>query len=221
MKKCPKCGLDHADYLLVCSVCDVRLQRIGEKYSEPQDRKESNKYEEAPIQNEQDEFIKNIGNAPFEDIFLALESEFEDLHEVIKQYFTVEKIILNTEFCAEDKSYLLEKLHDYDNEDAKELIRSSEKEIRDARLWDIKRKISQKTREMYGDVPSDSKRTPIPDDVKDAVWRRDGGKCVRCGSQERLEFDHMIPVSKGGSDTARNIQLLCEKCNREKSDNIG
>ncbi len=56
----------------------------------------------------------------------------------------------------------------------------------------------------------------IPDDVKDAVWRRDEGRCVKCKSNEKLEFDHIIPVSKGGSNTKRNVQLLCEKCNREK-----
>jgi len=63
-------------------------------------------------------------------------------------------------------------------------------------------------------------REPIPEEVKFFVWRRDGGKCVKCGSKENLEFDHIIPLSKGGSNTARNIQLLCEKCNREKSDKI-
>jgi hypothetical protein len=57
----------------------------------------------------------------------------------------------------------------------------------------------------------------ISQDVKDKVWRRDEGKCVNCGSNEKLEFDHIIPFSKGGSNTYRNIQLLCEKCNREKS----
>ena len=57
--------------------------------------------------------------------------------------------------------------------------------------------------------------------VKDKVWKRDGGKCVECGSNENLEFDHIIPHSKGGANTYRNIQLLCEPCNRSKSAKIG
>ncbi|MCL5611961.1 MAG: HNH endonuclease [Chloroflexi bacterium] len=63
-------------------------------------------------------------------------------------------------------------------------------------------------------------RQPIPDDVKMFVWKRDQGKCAICGNQNNLEFDHIIPVSKGGSNTARNLQLLCESCNRKKSSNI-
>jgi Holliday junction DNA helicase RuvB len=63
-------------------------------------------------------------------------------------------------------------------------------------------------------------RQGIPSEVRREVWRRDGGKCVRCGSRENLEYDHIIPVSKGGSNTARNIELLCENCNRAKSDTV-
>lgn len=59
-------------------------------------------------------------------------------------------------------------------------------------------------------------REPIPEDIQAFVWRRDGGRCVKCGSQERLEFDHIIPLAKGGSNTERNIQLLCEYHNRMK-----
>ena len=64
-------------------------------------------------------------------------------------------------------------------------------------------------------------RQRISEEVQIFVWRRDGGKCVICGSQENLEFDHIIPISKGGSNTARKIQLLCERCNRSKGNKIG
>jgi len=68
---------------------------------------------------------------------------------------------------------------------------------------------------------SSSGNRQISQGVKDDVWNRDGGICVYCGSNENLEFDHIIPFSKGGSNTYRNIQLLCEPCNRSKSDKIG
>ena len=64
-------------------------------------------------------------------------------------------------------------------------------------------------------------REPIPRNVQREVWQRDGGQCVRCGSNENLEYDHIVPVSKGGANTVRNIQLLCEPCNRSKGANIG
>lgn len=64
------------------------------------------------------------------------------------------------------------------------------------------------------------KRETIPQHVKDKVWQRDNGMCVDCGSKEKLEFDHIIPFSKGGSSSYRNLQLLCEPCNRKKHDNL-
>lgn len=67
--------------------------------------------------------------------------------------------------------------------------------------------------------PSEDVRK-IPQTVKLLVWRRDQGQCGLCGSREQLEFDHIIPVAKGGSNTERNIQLLCARCNRSKSDRI-
>jgi HNH endonuclease len=63
-------------------------------------------------------------------------------------------------------------------------------------------------------------REPIPADVRAFVWRRDQGRCVRCDNTEKLEYDHIIPLAKGGSNTERNIQLLCESCNRSKGTTI-
>ncbi len=68
--------------------------------------------------------------------------------------------------------------------------------------------------------PSTTRRERITEDVRSEVWRRDKGQCARCGSRERLEFDHIVAVSLGGGNTARNIELLCETCNRAKSNSI-
>ena len=72
-----------------------------------------------------------------------------------------------------------------------------------------------------GEIMVEAKRPPIPKDIADAVYQRDGGKCVYCGASENLQFDHIIPFSKGGVTTIENLQLLCQKCNLEKSNHIG
>ncbi|MFM7671802.1 MAG: HNH endonuclease [Bacteroidota bacterium] len=53
--------------------------------------------------------------------------------------------------------------------------------------------------------------------TKQLVFARDGGACRCCGSSASLEYDHIIPFSCGGSSVPSNIQLLCLKCNRSKS----
>lgn len=60
----------------------------------------------------------------------------------------------------------------------------------------------------------------IPEVVRSTVWRRDRGRCVDCESQLDLEFDHIIPFSKGGASSENNLQLLCRTCNGKKSDRI-
>ena len=71
-----------------------------------------------------------------------------------------------------------------------------------------------------GGAIDEARRERIPEDVRTFVWRRDGGRCVTCGNSDNLEFDHIIPVSRGGSSTSKNVQLLCAECNRKKRDHI-
>lgn len=56
----------------------------------------------------------------------------------------------------------------------------------------------------------------IKNETKTEVLVRDNHKCQSCGSDKKLEFDHIVPVSKGGSSEANNLQLLCRSCNRSK-----
>lgn len=65
------------------------------------------------------------------------------------------------------------------------------------------------------------RRRIIPTETKLVVWKRDGGKCVKCGATDELHFDHDLPWSKGGTSiTSANVQLLCARHNLSKSDRI-
>lgn len=64
-----------------------------------------------------------------------------------------------------------------------------------------------------------SQNRNISEDVKKEVSQRDGGKCKCCGSTYNIEYDHIVPYSKGGSNKTCNIQLLCQTCNRSKNNN--
>ena len=65
----------------------------------------------------------------------------------------------------------------------------------------------------------------IPDDVRDAVWMRDGGQCAfhgadgtRCGSKHGLQIDHEIPFAAGGTNDISNLRLLCAAHNRRAAE---
>lgn len=70
------------------------------------------------------------------------------------------------------------------------------------------------------DEATTTRRERIPEEVRILVWARDEGRCVRCGAEDELQFDHVIPVAKGGGNAQENIQILCGSCNRSKSDHI-
>ena len=85
-----------------------------------------------------------------------------------------------------------------------------------------RQKFERLKNKFAGTKPDEVKheRTRIPESVRIAVWRRDQGKCARCGSRENLEYDHIVPVCKGGGNTERNVELLCQNCNRSKGNRI-
>jgi hypothetical protein len=64
-------------------------------------------------------------------------------------------------------------------------------------------------------------RAHIPEKVRWEVWERDGFCCAHCHQRRFLTLDHIVPVSKGGSDELSNLQTLCRSCNSRKGANYG
>ena len=52
------------------------------------------------------------------------------------------------------------------------------------------------------------------------ILERHNYQCAHCGTTERISVDHIIPISKGGTDYASNLQPLCVPCNSRKKDKI-
>lgn len=104
-----------------------------------------------------------------------------------------------------------------------EIIEEARKKKENQRIKELREQAKKQllNEGLISNFQTDCNREPISQEVQNRVWNRDSGKCVKCGNNEKLEFDHIIPFSKGGANTYRNLQLLCEKCNREKSNKIG
>lgn len=66
-------------------------------------------------------------------------------------------------------------------------------------------------------------RLAIPSWAREAVISRERGKCANCKCDMALELsdddhiDHIIPLASGGCNDLVNLQLLCKRCNLEKS----
>ena len=58
-------------------------------------------------------------------------------------------------------------------------------------------------------------RIAINKQLKDYIFKRDG-KCLKCGENNDLTIDHVVPVSMGGDNHHSNLQVLCRKCNSIK-----
>lgn len=137
-----------------------------------------------------------------------LPTKIEYIKKQVDEYFTKKKIEEENEL----KEYLKQELLQEDKE---------KKEKQRVRLLKEQLRAEMIIEGVIDENNDENNREPIPKEIQDRVWIRDGGKCVMCGSNEKLEFDHIIPFSKGGSNTYRNLQILCERCNRQKNNKIG
>jgi 5-methylcytosine-specific restriction endonuclease McrA len=50
------------------------------------------------------------------------------------------------------------------------------------------------------------------------IFKRDGHRCVYCGTHEDLTLDHVLPKSRGGRTSWDNLVSACKRCNARKGD---
>jgi 5-methylcytosine-specific restriction endonuclease McrA len=88
-----------------------------------------------------------------------------------------------------------------------------------------KRRFAATERPRRSRKPSAAGSRRIPAPVQRAVWQRDGGQCTfvserghRCPAREHLEFDHAIPVARGGQATVSNVRLRCRAHNQYEAE---
>jgi len=51
---------------------------------------------------------------------------------------------------------------------------------------------------------------------RENIFKRDNYECLYCGSKKNLTIDHVIPKSKGGKNTWKNLVTCCKSCNIQK-----
>ena len=88
---------------------------------------------------------------------------------------------------------------DEDNEFLNELLHYKQKEEENKKTYKFKRKIG------------------FTQKLKDGCLKRDNYKCIKCGFEIGLEVDHIIELIDGGDNKLSNLQTLCKKCHRKKT----
>lgn len=147
-------------------------------------------------------------------------------------FWTIKKEIFQNNYLQNFENQIKEQVNNYytnleSEKESKmkdqlkeEFLQKELKRLEKIKIAELKEEVLNELKQQ-GLIEEYRHREPIPQDVQDRVWNRDEGKCTKCGSKNKLEFDHIIPFSKGGANTYRNLQLLCEDCNRKKSNKIG
>jgi hypothetical protein len=87
---------------------------------------------------------------------------------------------------------------DYGPEDLRALLLMLERDDEQGLEWELKLRPAN----------------PIAEDVRRLVFKRDGGRCLACGSSELIQYARVVPASWGGGNDPQNVRLICADCNR-------
>mgnify|MGYP002566474222 FL=1 len=135
-----------------------------------------------------------------------------------KKYQKIEKIILNNKIYKKNDFII--------NIYLKVFYISNGGNVYDkregTRTYDELIELYQRWKKSSGfEITKQQERQIMNNDIRYNVLKRDNFTCQKCGATVldgiKLEVDHIIPVSKGGKTNMSNLQTLCNRCNKGKS----
>lgn len=135
-----------------------------------------------------------------------------------KKYQKIEKIILNNKIYKKNDFII--------NIYLKVFYISNGGNVYDkregTRTYDELIELYQRWKKSSGfEITKQQERQIMNNDIRYNVLKRDNFTCQKCGATMldgiKLEVDHIIPVSKGGKTNMSNLQTLCNRCNKGKS----
>ena len=127
-----------------------------------------------------------------------------------------EKRLYDMAYRSRKRQQLLERARTYQRNHRKEASRRN-------REWRRKNPMARIRQRVYT-ARRRSRLLGMSEHFSNAQWieicERFGYRCPGCGKRKRLGPDHIIPLSKGGTDDIGNIQPLCLPCNIAKGNRI-
>jgi hypothetical protein len=79
--------------------------------------------------------------------------------------------------------------------------------------------LAQARAAVLGEEPRAGNSPGLSQIVRFAVWCRDRGRCVDCGTADDLGFDEILSTTVGGSTAAANVELRCVACHERRVHN--
>jgi 5-methylcytosine-specific restriction endonuclease McrA len=153
------------------------------------------------------EFYKNASNK-------------DGLHSRCKQCYNED----NSKYREENAEKVRERHRKY-REENPEKVREGVRKWQQANLEKMRENIRKWTKENPDKVKAKDQRRAArkagnggsftAEEWQDLCERYDY-RCLCCGEQKKLEADHVIPLTKGGTSNIDNIQCLCRSCNARK-----
>ncbi|HQE49833.1 MAG TPA: HNH endonuclease [Fervidobacterium sp.] len=152
----------------------------------------------------------------------------ERMKETHKEWYEKnkeDKLEKNRQWIKENKEYHNELKEKWKQENPgyhKEYrIKNRDKMQRASRLWmknnPERAKIIRANAKNRRRAREEKVESTLTSDEWESILKKYNYRCAYCGSGEKIEMDHVVPISKGGGHTFENVVPACRSCNASKS----